>query len=461
MKHPRRFLVALVVAVSLAVAPLSSQTFTAQIQQFWNLLRTGAIAFTTGRVDTNGYMNFGPAVGAAGYGVRDLAGIMQVRNNAGVWTNILAGGVGPAPVDATYITQIANATLTNEQPLGALATGVLLSTTATGVVSSLGIGTVAQALIGGATPAFGNTITVTGIATTPTDGWVLTNPTAADGATVQMPPRFRQRGYAWTGAASQSLDWTQDFLPVSAATPTSTYRWRHSLNGAAYTTPMSLTSAGAATFLGDMAGLTGTFGNTQKFQIRQQTVLADAQGGGIIDSTSGGGIVSWKSGAAALVLGDTTTTSIYWKGSALATSTAWVIKKVTAIPDNAATDVLTVTIPNGNHAGTLRLTFTSSNGGADAFESTRTASGQIAIARTTGVNAVATAATIDDAAIATVAAGATHTLAYNVSAIAGAVGATNTFTVQVTIDDSGNLGGNQCVVLAELINTEATGITVQ
>jgi hypothetical protein len=40
-----------------------------------------------------------------------------------------------APVDATYITQTANATLTNEQALGALGTGILKNTTTTGVLS--------------------------------------------------------------------------------------------------------------------------------------------------------------------------------------------------------------------------------------------------------------------------------------------------------------------------------------
>ncbi|MBU1173375.1 MAG: hypothetical protein KKD44_27725 [Proteobacteria bacterium] len=40
-----------------------------------------------------------------------------------------------APVGATYITQIADATLTNEQALGALATGMLKNTTTTGVLS--------------------------------------------------------------------------------------------------------------------------------------------------------------------------------------------------------------------------------------------------------------------------------------------------------------------------------------
>lgn len=150
----------------------------------------------------------------------------------------------------------------------------------------------------------------------------------------------------------------------------------------------------------------------------------------------------------------------YIGGSGTATSASKLTKKVTGIADNTATDVLTVTIPNANHAAAVKLTFLSSNGSTDAFESSRVATGHVVVARTTGVVTVVTAATIDDAAIATVAAGATHTLAYNVSAVTGAAGASNSFTVQVTIDDSGNLGSNQVVVLAELINAEATGVTI-
>lgn len=143
-----------------------------------------------------------------------------------------------------------------------------------------------------------------------------------------------------------------------------------------------------------------------------------------------------------------------------ATTRRSVVKKVTGIADNTATDVFTVTIPNANHAAAIRLQFLSSNGSTDAFESSRCASGHVVVARTSGANAVTTAAAIDDAAIATVAAGATHLLTYGVSAVAGAAGASNTFTIQVTIDDSGNLGSNQVVAVAELLNSEATGITI-
>ena len=135
-------------------------------------------------------------------------------------------------------------------------------------------------------------------------------------------------------------------------------------------------------------------------------------------------------------------------------------KKITAIADNVATAVFTVTIPNANHAAAIRLMFVSSNGGADAFESSRAASGMVVFARVAGAVAVATAATIDDAAIATVGGGATHTLAYAVSAVSGGATETNTFTITVTIDDSGNLGSNQVMVIAELLNAEATGVTI-
>lgn len=46
-----------------------------------------------------------------------------------------SGGGGGAPTDATYITQTTNATLTNEQALSALATGILKNTTITGVLT--------------------------------------------------------------------------------------------------------------------------------------------------------------------------------------------------------------------------------------------------------------------------------------------------------------------------------------
>lgn len=47
------------------------------------------------------------------------------------------GGGGDAPAAATYITQTANATLTNEQAIGALSSGIMRVATTTGVVTAL------------------------------------------------------------------------------------------------------------------------------------------------------------------------------------------------------------------------------------------------------------------------------------------------------------------------------------
>ena len=59
-------------------------------------------------------------------------GASYFLNGSGGWA--IPTGTG-APTDATYITQIANGTLTNEQALGGLATGILKNTTTTGVLS--------------------------------------------------------------------------------------------------------------------------------------------------------------------------------------------------------------------------------------------------------------------------------------------------------------------------------------
>lgn len=60
----------------------------------------------------------------------------------------------PAPASATYITQTADGTLTNEQALASLSTGLMKVTTATGVVSSVVPGTGVETFLG--TPSSAN-----------------------------------------------------------------------------------------------------------------------------------------------------------------------------------------------------------------------------------------------------------------------------------------------------------------
>ena len=58
----------------------------------------------------------------------------SVTDNGGGSVSVSAGGAG-APTNATYIVQTADGSLSNEQALGALATGIVKNTTTTGVLS--------------------------------------------------------------------------------------------------------------------------------------------------------------------------------------------------------------------------------------------------------------------------------------------------------------------------------------
>lgn len=74
--------------------------------------------------------------------VAAIAGMIRYNTTIGViegydggaWVNLLTTGTG-APIGATYIVRQSDGTLTNEQALADLATGILKSTTATGVIS--------------------------------------------------------------------------------------------------------------------------------------------------------------------------------------------------------------------------------------------------------------------------------------------------------------------------------------
>jgi hypothetical protein len=84
------------------------------------------------------------------------------------------------------------------------------------------------------------------------------------------------------------------------------------------------------------------------------------------------------------------------------------------------------------------------------------------LARLTGVNAVAAiSAAFGSSGSATVAGGNSCTVTAALSAVSGAVGATNTFTVNVTISrGAGTSTNHTCLVKAEILNSNASGITL-
>jgi hypothetical protein len=165
------------------------------------------------------------------------------------------------------------------------------------------------------------------------------------------------------------------------------------------------------------------------------------------------------------VLQATTTETVGGTGVAGAAATATKFVKVTtAIADNTATPVMTITIPNAAHAASILVRVVGSlgaGGAIGAFEASASNSYVVTIARTTGVNAVGTVSAVFGAAAANVAGAATVTSTCVLSAVSGAVGASNGFTVNATVTKSGGASTNhQCLVVAEVLNSQATGITL-
>lgn len=135
-----RLRVVAVVALLLGVVsatPHAQSVVTAQINNFWNLLKSGSTsgtttyAFTNAAVIANGYISFGTLRGVSGYGVRDNAGIIEIKNSGGAWS-VPAGGGNPL---ATYLVKTATNAPANAQIMASLTTGLVINTTTTGVQS--------------------------------------------------------------------------------------------------------------------------------------------------------------------------------------------------------------------------------------------------------------------------------------------------------------------------------------
>lgn len=134
MTRIRRFSawwIGLAIGVLLMSVPLSSQNINTQIAIAINNLTTGVTPFTAFRTATSSYLNWGSTQGVNGYGIRDNAGNIEIKNSGGAWT-IVVGGSGN-PTNASYWTRVPEGSLSNETPLSTLATALILNTTATGV----------------------------------------------------------------------------------------------------------------------------------------------------------------------------------------------------------------------------------------------------------------------------------------------------------------------------------------
>lgn len=108
-----------------------------------------------------------------------------------------------------------------------------------------------EIVFAGGTFSGATTISLPNLTTTPTFGLDLLNPTLSTaGVPVQMPPCLYFDGHVWNTtatAADNTNNWSICSLPVSGATPSGLLKLGSSLNGAAATFPMTLSSAGALT----------------------------------------------------------------------------------------------------------------------------------------------------------------------------------------------------------------------
>lgn len=142
-----------------------------------------------------------------------------------------------------------------------------------------------------------------------------------------------------------------------------------------------------------------------------------------------------------------------------------ITKAIASIADATATDLVTVTVPNAAHSAVVHVRLVGSLGAGGAIganECSSTLEGNVTIARTAGVATVATASSAGETSSSCVAGATTITLAYSVSTMTGAVGATQTFTIKGTITKGGGLSANHtALVVAEVDNANASGVTIQ
>lgn len=140
-------------------------------------------------------------------------------------------------------------------------------------------------------------------------------------------------------------------------------------------------------------------------------------------------------------------------------------KLVTGITNNSATAVLTVTVPNAAHTAVVRavlIAMCGAGGAIGANEAMATIEAEIRLTRTAGVTTGFAVTTRETSVTQNVSGGTTlTTFSAAVSTISGAVGATQTFTLNVTIArNSGSADNHECLMEVTVLNARASGVTV-
>lgn len=137
------------------------------------------------------------------------------------------------------------------------------------------------------------------------------------------------------------------------------------------------------------------------------------------------------------------------------------IRQITkaAIVDATLTDLFTVTVPVGNHSAIIRVWGLATFEGVNANASTRVWEYFVVVTRQGTLTVVPAISAVMGAQIATVSGLATLTSALTLSAVTGTTGVA-TFTVQVTNTKTGTATTSTVSAMVEVVNQNASGITV-
>lgn len=218
----------------------------------------------------------------------------------------------------------------------------------------------------------------------------------------------------------------------------------------AFSSPMLYTDSGSM-FIGSNGSGGVWFNATHLSSINQDMAL------GVTTNFWKGAYLSAGNG---VCIGKTGTTAT----DGLVNTAQQTTKPVTGILNATATNVLTITVPNAAHAATVRVCLHASlgaGGSIGANEGSACIAYDISVTRTANANAVVGISTAYGSASSSVATGQTCTVTAAMSAVTGGTTVSNTFAINVTISRSGAGATNHtCLVKAEILNSNASGITL-
>jgi len=134
------------------------------------------------------------------------------------------------------------------------------------------------------------------------------------------------------------------------------------------------------------------------------------------------------------------------------------VKKISGLTDDTMTDLFTITVPNGDHAAGFFMRVVGSLGDND---STACDEYMVAIAREAGEATVAEGDVLVSSVAQPSATGAQEiTMTFGITSMTGAVGATQTFTIQGKITKGGGASTSHTIMCAaELLNHNTGGVS--